>query len=253
MKIYRPKLCECGCGEIVIRRFVRGHHRPNKGRIWPKELNARKSETMRGHVFSKERNKKISDTTKGVCKTEEHRKHMCEAAQASLIVKERMKKLHKSNTGNEKRNKNISKAMKGKPNYKLRERWRDPEFAMMMAKASFNGNQGKPTKPELFLMQVLNQLYPNEWKYTGDFSFMIGGKNPDFVNVNGQKKCIEHYGDYWHKGDDPQDRINLFKSYGWDCLVIWENELKDFKSLRRKIFDFAEGKVHGQKNSRQDF
>jgi hypothetical protein len=97
-----------------------------------------------------------------------------------------------------------------------------------------------PNKPEKFIMGILDNLFPHEWKYTGDLSFMIGGKNPDFVNINGQKKCIEHYGDWWHKNNNPQDRIDLFKRYGWDCLVIWEHELKDFKTLRRKIFDFAE-------------
>jgi hypothetical protein len=88
-------------------------------------------------------------------------------------------------------------------------------------------------------MELLEQLCPGEWKYVGDYSFLIGGKNPDFVNINGQKKCIEHYGTYWHKGDNPQDRIDLFKSYGWDCLVIWEHELNNFSTLRRKIFDFV--------------
>lgn len=83
--------------------------------------------------------------------------------------------------------------------------------------------------------------WKNEWKFTGDFSFMINGKNPDFTNINGQKKLIELFGDYWHKDDNPQDRIDVFKPFGWDTLIIWERELKDIKQLKRKIFDFCEG------------
>jgi len=64
----------------------------------------------------------------------------------------------------------------------------------------------KPNKVESFLGAVLDEMYPGEWKYTGDFSFMINGKSPDFVNCNGQKKIIELFGDYWHKGDNADDR-----------------------------------------------
>ena len=81
-------------------------------------------------------------------------------------------------------------------------------------------------------------MYPNEWKYTGDFSFWINGKNPDFVNCNGQKKCIEVFGDYWHRNDNPQDRKDIFKEFGYDTLVIWERELKNYSELKFKIHRF---------------
>uniref|UniRef100_A0A6M3MG28 DUF559 domain-containing protein n=1 Tax=viral metagenome TaxID=1070528 RepID=A0A6M3MG28_9ZZZZ len=135
---------------------------------------------------------------------------------------------------------NAKPEVKKKRSDSAKIKWQDPEYREKQLLAMSKGLGLLPNKPETFLINFLDQLYPNEWKYTGDYSFLIDGKNPDFVNINGQKKCIEHYGTFWHKDHDPQDRINLFKSYGWDCLVIWEHELKDFKSLRRKIFDFAE-------------
>lgn len=123
---------------------------------------------------------------------------------------------------------------------RMKENWADPEFALRMGIA-----QGiTPNKPETVLLNLLNELYPNEWKFTGDFSFMINGKNPDFTNVNGQKKLIEMYGDYWHKDDNPQDRINAFKPFGWDTLVIWEKELKDLATVKVKINEFSEAR-HG--------
>jgi hypothetical protein len=117
-----------------------------------------------------------------------------------------------------------------------KEKWQDPDFAKMM----FEAQGHLPNKPELFLTGVLNQLYPGEWKYVGDGQVFIAGKCPDFVNVNGQKKIIELFGDYWHRGQDPQDRENVFKPFGFETLVIWEHELKSFKNLRRKLFNFAE-------------
>jgi hypothetical protein len=73
---------------------------------------------------------------------------------------------------------------------------------------------------------------------------VVAGKCPDFVNVNGQKKIIELFGDYWHRGQNPQDRIDVFKPFGYETLVIWQRELEDLKSLRHKIFDFAELRSH---------
>ena len=96
----------------------------------------------------------------------------------------------------------------------------------------------RPNKVETYLLDVLNNLYPNEWKYTGDFSFVINGRSPDFTNVNGKKKLIELFGDYWHKGDDPKARAEIFKPFGYDTLVIWEHELKNQKDLESKIKRF---------------
>lgn len=48
-----------------------------------------------------------------------------------------------------------------------------------------------------------------------------GSLVPDFIVGN---KCVELFGNYWHKGENPQDRINKFKEVGFDCLVIWESE-----------------------------
>ena len=47
---------------------------------------------------------------------------------------------------------------------------------------------------------------------------------PDFLSTNGQRKVIEVFGDYWHKGEDPQGRIDAFAKLGFKCLVIWEHE-----------------------------
>lgn len=82
-----------------------------------------------------------------------------------------------------------------------------------------------PNKLELKVETLLSKLFGSDYKYVGDFDTFIGGKCPDFINVNGQKKIIEVFGDYWHDGDDPNDRISHFAKYGFKTLVLWESDI----------------------------
>ena len=99
--------------------------------------------------------------------------------------------------------------------------------------------QKRPNKPEEKILSIVNEVCPGEYKYTGDGKFAIYGLYPDFTNCNGQKKIIEHFGDYWHREQDPQDRINKFKEFGYDCLIIWEHELRDAVAVTAKIREFT--------------
>jgi hypothetical protein len=135
----------------------------------------------------------------------------------------------KRNDAIRKARKNPEERLKRSKNQK--ERWKDPEYIKKQIEASYI----KPNKLELQFEKFLNELYLGEWKYVGDFEFWLGGKNPDFMNVNGQKKLIELYGDYWHRDDNPQDRIDHFKQYGFDTLILWESELKDLNKIKNKI------------------
>jgi len=120
----------------------------------------------------------------------------------------------------------------------MHEKWQDPYFIKMMTD-SWNK---KPNQIEKNIDGIVQLLFHNEYKYNGNYELgiSIGGKIPDFVNVNGKKKAIDLFGDYWHREENPQIRIDLFKKYGWDLLVIWEHELKDRDAVIRKIV-----KLHG--------
>lgn len=93
----------------------------------------------------------------------------------------------------------------------------------------------RPNRLESDLLSLLNELFQDDYKYVGDRSFIIGGKNPDFVNINGQKKIIEVNGDYWHseeivgcnRNKHEQEMVQHYKGYGFDCLVIWESEFRN--------------------------
>lgn len=107
-----------------------------------------------------------------------------------------------------------------------------------------NGNRGM-NKPERFLLGVLDHLFPGEWKFVGSGEVIIAGKCPDFINVNGQKKIIELFGDFWHRDDDPTERIDIFGPYGYKTLVVWERELKDIVGLNNRLIEFARLKNTG--------
>mgnify|MGYP001440867818 CR=1 FL=1 len=109
----------------------------------------------------------------------------------------------------------------------------------------------QPNKPESGLFGIVDNLYPVNYKYTGGGDVVIGGKIPDFININGQKKIIELFGDYWHRGEDPQDRIDIFKPYGYDTLVVWEHELKDVETLKLRIIEFHERNHHETKHTEE--
>ena len=125
-------------------------------------------------------------------------------------------------------------------------RWSDPDYKDRVVKNSMLKNgTSKPNKKELFLSDMLS----GDWKFVGNGEVLLGGKSPDFVNINGQKKIIELFGDYWHSekktGRGRIEEENLRKShfakYGYQTLIIWESELKSPEQLVTKIIDFKGG------------
>jgi len=116
--------------------------------------------------------------------------------------------------------------------------WQDLEYAEKIIKATLKACQFSPNKAELKLNSFLQQVLPNEYKYVGLGEFILAGKCPDFVNINGQKKLIELYGDYWHQGETGEDRKALFRKYGYQTLIVWEHELGNEKTLRNKVLRF---------------
>ena len=90
-------------------------------------------------------------------------------------------------------------------------------------------NLGEPNGVEKVLGWYLDYLYPGEWKFNSGW-FILAGKVPDFVNVNGKKRLIEMFGDYWHgpdrvDWDEEGERKQLFSRFGYDTLVVWESEV----------------------------
>jgi transposase len=130
---------------------------------------------------------------------------------------------------------------------KAKSMYATPERKDKQIKAMRQGAQIKPTRPEMHLMDIFNDLYPNQWKYVGDGEVVMGGKNPDFINVDGKKQVAELFGTYYHSqacnGECPLmhelERKDGYAKFGHDTLVIWEHELKDEKAVRHKVLEFC--------------
>jgi hypothetical protein len=132
---------------------------------------------------------------------------------------------------------------------KLIKRWADYSIDRKNEIISkiFSSAGKHPNKKETFLFNFTDSLFPSDYKLnTRAEVLVLGGKVPDIVNVNGQKKLIEHFGTFHHgeektgntKEQEEKQRVDYFKQLGWDTLIVWENELKDLEKLKTKLIEF---------------
>lgn len=100
----------------------------------------------------------------------------------------------------------------------------------------------KQNHKEKQIENILNNILPNEYKYVGNNKVLIERFNPDFINCNGKKKIIELYGTYWHNLPNykirDKRRLKTYRKYGYDTLIIWENELEKQDELKQRILMF---------------
>jgi hypothetical protein len=95
-----------------------------------------------------------------------------------------------------------------------------------------------PTSLEMKFLDIVekNGL---PYKFVGDGSFMIERKNPDFININGDKIAIEVYARYYklRHAETVQEwkdeREKIFSKYGWNVIFFDETEVKEKIVLRR--------------------
>lgn len=108
----------------------------------------------------------------------------------------------------------------------------------VLSKRRLAALQKKPTKPEARIIDILNKFSIADWKYVGNGEVKLGSLYPDFININGGKKLIEVFGRGYH---DPTKcylnkklelyrqepyRKAIYASLGFDCLVLWDDEMK---------------------------
>lgn len=193
----------------------------------------------RVHPCSEETKARLRVANLGKHHTEESKARMGQKGKTHPMygkhhTEEAKAKVSRANLGS-----HLSEETKANMSRSLVFRWQNPEFKARAVKAMMLASFRRPNKPETYLGELLESQYPGGWKYVGDGQLILAGKNPDFMNINGKKQVIEIYGDYWHRGEDPQERIDLFSQYGYDTLIVWEKELKDEAGLIQRIREFA--------------
>ncbi len=235
-------LCECGCGKITKKGnvFVNGHNWRGKYRLFTEDHKEKIAIALTG--------KSIPETVKQKMRGRQHTEEELNKMRGRKHTEEwkvkRKEELSRWYADPKNKRKHIEGCKSPDSIKKRRESalrsWQTDEFVRKQIKAS---NRCKINKAEQCLLDILDSFYPGEWKFVGDGTVIINGHCPDFINVNGQKEIIEHFGDYWHRGENAEERAKIFAPFGYKTLVIWEAELKDVVSLERKIRHFHERMV----------
>lgn len=149
---------------------------------------------------------------------------------------ERRRAISEANTGNQAR---LGATLSEKSRQTIREAqleyWADPIYAHNTSVA-----QGRrPNGDELQLQFVLDKYFPGEWEYVGDGQVWVGGKNPDFVSVAGERRVIEVFGYYWHSdAGEEEERIAHFRGCGFACIVFWGYDVYDEDDVVERVKNF---------------
>jgi G:T-mismatch repair DNA endonuclease (very short patch repair protein) len=152
----------------------------------------------------------------------EKRKGKILSQETRLKISRSRKKYYKDHP--EKRPIGINSGMYGK---KLSE-----DHKQKLHEARYSYQKNGMNKPETKMYDFLRN---KNFIYTGNRSYWVNfknghHKNPDFIDQVSQI-AVEVYGDYWHKDDNPQDLIDLYRQVGWECVVVWEHEINDYYDL----------------------
>ncbi len=114
----------------------------------------------------------------------------------------------------------------------MKEVWKRPEFVKLQMQA----RGVTQNKAEIALEEL---IAPFGFQFVGDGKLVVDGKVPDFWD--GGTRLVEMYGDYWHRGANSAERVYFFRERGYDCIVIWESELKSKDLIVDKVRSFIGG------------
>lgn len=189
--------------------------------------------------FGKHHSKK---TRRKICKARKGKKHSKEALEKMSGKNNHRYGKHHS----EEHRKKIGDANRGKHHseeakHRISEGHKNPSKETRKKISIARQHQHFPThhtKPEL-IFESICQRNNIDFHYVGDGSLWIGKKgekkiNPDFIEANGKKICVEIMGAYWHspllnknipaRALQPY-REKHYRKYKWQPIFIWDTDL----------------------------
>ena len=93
-----------------------------------------------------------------------------------------------------------------------------------------------PNRLERRVLAAMIDAFPDDgWQFNPGVT--VHGKIPDFIRSDGVRLAVDVHGDYWHRNDTPemcQARQELFRSAGWDLVIIWEHEFNERPTLLKR-------------------
>jgi hypothetical protein len=201
----------------------------NKGKPRPQHVRDAVSQANKNRIISSETRQKLSESSTGRLWSDERKKKLSDYWMGRVITREQRDAIRESLLRQHDRLSASAKLL-----------WQDPVKVEKMVAKMRKARQVRPNNLESSIIEMLNKNFPDEWKYTGNGGLVINRYCPDFLRNHGHNQLIEIYGDYWHKGENPQDRIDLFDSFGYKTLVLWESEVHKMSEAEfiKCIIDF---------------
>lgn len=146
-------------------------------------------------------------------------------------TKRKMRENHKGMTGrkvSESTKKKMSDAHKGSKNY-----WYGKKNVFSKERIRKILKRRLKSSLEVKFEEIINK-HNLPYKFVGNGKFFIERKNPDFININGEKKAIEvYYTKHKEKFRDmnieqwKKSRSDIFSKYGWELIFFNEVEVNE--------------------------
>jgi len=138
----------------------------------------------------------------------------------------------------------ITQQSKQKRSKTMKNLWKNEEYREKQIKCVLQGLFKRPTSLEQKFIDFLEK-YELPFSYCGDGSLLIGYKNPDFYENNGIKLCIEVADPFFHQPtkEYEEKRLQHFLKWGWQCIVIWDDELYNEQTLLQRVLNFLHVEV----------
>lgn len=233
-------------------------------RLWQDpEYRKRQSEAHTGYVHTPEQTAKIATALRGKPRSEETKAKQRAALKGIPRSPETIKKMSEAAMGHPAWNKGAAFSEKTKKKLSLintgkhhseetKEKLRGKHPSDETRKKQSDAHKGKDRSAEtirkMLMWRGMTRLEKKfqeiadknnlPYKFVGDGSFMIGRKNPDFININGDKIAIEVYARYYklRHAETVQewmdDRERVFREYGWNVIFFDETQVTEANVLK---------------------
>jgi hypothetical protein len=202
-------ICSYGCGKEANYQFSNGKDCCSKNvaccSAIKKKTTGDKNPAKRPEV-REILSKKLTGKKRG-SQSKEHRKRISNGGRGKKRTKETKKRISESKLADKNPMFGKSPAWKGKTNIEFYGEEKANEIGEKISKSVFElwknkdsvyhtekywrtrakSESIKPNNLEIIILDFLSKIDTNGWEYTGDFSFWINGRNPDFTNKRKRK------------------------------------------------------------------
>jgi hypothetical protein len=221
--------CACGCGGFVKAahnnsKFISGHNTNLLTKEELKKRNKKAAETRLENYgtysLPEEVKKKISDSVKKRYEDPAYKEKFLQANRNRRPFSEQARANMSAARNTPKMQKMLAEAMK--------QKWLDGKF----------DDRKDYSKQEVSVAPALNELGYKSSAVNKKFYITYNGRTkvPDFYDYK-NKRVLEIFGTWWHRDriledgkqhETPEELIDWYRDAGWECIVLWEDEVDAF-------------------------